>query len=341
MVVERRGDVPTLPKGPKTHTPAPVAIGSGSGGKTTKPKGGGKTAKPKDPYAAAQARADAKEKKADQEAAARYLQDAATLAAQIKAQKYALGKNGFIKALNTKLANIDLEQAQQRQLLGERFRDQYKDLQETSLNNEKAADSQSYNALANKARERANATSEAMNQGAGESDLLQTQQMSLRSWNANQSEINRAFYDTRQSINQGITDLNWDIKTGLANNAIEHNTERGKAYENYWTQKGATLTNIGNTYGQQSEYYTLANEAVGSKKTRKKYRDTKDASADAFLDAGKLTGKAYKNPGVSDELMNWEGGKRMEGRLNNSGLGASSATTINKKPEGSTLRSWS
>lgn len=336
--------IPIAPKPPKggsgssggsgggsSSTSSHKSSGGGGGSSSTSSSGGG--------VSGYEARQNAKEAKANRKARNKYLQNAATLQGQVAALRHALGKD-FKAALDTKLANINLTAAQQDRALVDEYNTRLGSLQGAAADNTKAADAQSYANLTNRGRERASAMSEALNNGAGESDVLRSQEAALRNWNANQSEISRSYYDTLRSVNSGITDLNADTKTARINSAAQANKDRESTYSDYYNQRSETLTQLGNVKGQQAEYYGLAQEAMAGGGSKKKQRQAQHASANAFMQASQTMGQAYKNPGVSSALMNWKGAGEIEGVLNGSNLGAAQSTTEIKKPEGASLRKW-
>lgn len=334
-----------MPKGNSIPTYPGSGVGGGTGAVTpgTAPSsdsgGGGGGGGAKDPYAAAQARADAKEREAKRKAAQRYIADAQTLDAQIKALKKAL-TGGFRDALAIRLQNVRLVTRDQDKQLREAYRERVGDLENTAEENAKAAADQTYANLSNKGRERASALAEALLQGAGESDLLRAQQMSLRNWDANQGEVNRGFQDTLSSINASLGDLTVDTRTARLNLETQSHADMGQLWNDFYAQRSEAFTQLGNLYGQQSELYGMANEAVGSKRTRRRRRRTDAASGDAFMSATAAMSKGYKDPGNSDRLEDWQGAADFEGR-NNSALFENAATTITPaRPEGATLRTW-
>lgn len=350
----RRGggsSIPVAPHPPKSHPAPPKSSGGGhsSGGSTTtrKPtassasasRGSSSGSKPKttDPYAYAKAQ----QKRAEGRANQKYLDQAATMQLQIKALRLALGDKGFKHSLEQKLRNITLNQRIAGADLVRGYQDRVDALGQTASDNEKAADATTYANLANRSRERANALSEATAQGAGESDLLRTQQMALHNWNANQAEANRSYFDTLTSINSSLTDLTTDTRTARINNVTQANADRAQLWQAYHDQRSETLTNLGNALGQQAEYFGLANEQVKSKKTHGRQGGASKASGAAFTQASREAGKAWKDPGVSKSLREWEGKPDFEAQLNNTGM-ASAVTEITpaKKPEGATLRKW-
>lgn len=336
-------DIPVGPPGPppggnnggnNNYTPPSNNTGNSgnsgnSGGGGGKKNGGGGG----NPYLAAQ-------RKAQRKANQRYLDQAAALDEQIEALKYALGRKGFLKALNQKLTNIRLITGQQDRLLMAGYRARVGELEAAVEDNENAAADQTYANVSNAARERANAVSEAMQQGAGESDVLRSQAMSLRNWDANASEIARSRADTLRSINTNLTDLNVDTRTARANLVIESNSDREQLYTSYYDQRAEALTNIGNIYGQQAELYGYANEQVGSKKTRGKRERAEDLMGVSYDRAARNMGKAWENPGVPGRLMRWDGHSEFEVQNNASRWENRTTNVALDRPEGATLREW-
>jgi hypothetical protein len=328
--------VPTYPTGGSGSSSG--GSGSGGSGSGSSDSSSGSGGKAKDPYAAAQAKADAKEREAKRKASQKYLADARTLNAQIRALRKALG-SGFKEALDIRLSNIRLVARDQDRVLRDAYKERVGSLEELNEENAKSAGDQSYANLTNRGRERVSALSEAVLQGAGESDLLRAQQMSLRNWDANQGEVNRAFQDTLSSINSSLDDLTVDTRTARINLDVQKHTDLGQLWNDYYAQRSEAFTQLGNLYGQQSELYGMANEAVGSKRTRRRRRRTDASSGDAFMDATAMMSKGYDHPGVADRLMDWQGAADFEGRQNNT-VFVESPTTIAAKPEGATLRTW-
>lgn len=343
-------DILIGPKPPPAAPPPPPPSGGGGGGgggggssSTSSSStggssgGGGGGGKSNDPYAYAKAQ----ERKADREARDRYLEQAHTLQLQIAGIRDALGKHGFRERLATQLHNIRLAQRTADHDLMSGYRDRVGELRRASKDNEKAAADQGYANLANRSRERANALSEAQAQGAGESDQLRAQQMSLRSWNANQHELNRAYYDTRTSIASGLTDLTTDTRAARLTNVAESNSDREMVWNSYYDRRSETLTALGNTLGQQAEYYSLANEAVSSKGTKAHQRHAARASGQAFHQASMASGNAFEAPKAPKNLRNWEGHHGFDDdRLNDSQFSTAATELSQARPEGATLRKW-
>lgn len=292
-------------------------------------------------YEKAQREAERQQRKEDRETRDRYLEQARTLAQQIAGIRDALGKHGFRERLTTQLQNIRIAQRTADRDLMTGYRDRVGELRRASKDNEKAAADAGYANLANRSRERANALSEAQAQGAGESDQLRAQQMSLRSWNANQHELNRAYFDTRSSIASSLTDLTTDTRAARLTNVAESNSDREMVWNSYYDRRSETLTQLGNTLGQQAEYYSLANDAVSSKSLKAKQRKASNASGRAFHDASMEAGNAYSAPKPPKKLTRWDGARGFDDdRLNNSQFSSAATELSQAKPEGATLRKW-
>jgi hypothetical protein len=312
---------------PKAAAPRPLGTGGSKGGS----KGGGGGGY--NSYLASQ-------KKAQSKAATRYLNQAKAMSGQIAALKNSLSV-GFKAALDQRLANISLVSGQQDDLLLEGYNKRVKSLEGAAADNEKAEGATSFANLGNAARERANAVSEAMNQGAGESDVLRAGLMSLRNWSQNQDQANRSYFDTLRSVNSSLGDLNVDTKTGRANIASQANADRDQVWSQFHQQKSETFSNLGNLFGQQSELYGMANEQKGSKATQRLRKQAVSKSDSAFMSASKQNATVWSNPGVGSEILNWQGRDDFAGDIGPRTI--EQATTnepVKARPEGATLRKW-
>lgn len=243
------------------HATGPKSGGGKSGG--SKSGGGSKT--PKDPMAAYQAQQDRKEREAKAKAAKKYRDQAANLQVQANALNHALNKD-FKHSLEQKLQNVNEVLKDQQALLMEGYKERVGSLRGAAKDNEKSQVSQSEINTRNQIRERNSAVSEASAMGAGESDMLQSMMSSLRNWNANQTEVQRGYFDTLRSVNSSLTDLNVDTKTARANNEIQANADKEQLWTNYFNQQSEAYTQLGNTYGQQADYFAMANEMGGGGK---------------------------------------------------------------------------
>lgn len=271
-------------------------------------------------------------------AAQRYEDQAELLARQAKYYKALLGKKGFRAELKSNLKSIRVDLRGALADSRQQYADRVGILEQQDRDNKNAADAQTYAAMTNAGRERANALSEAMLQGAGESDVLRAQGMALRNWNANQSEVARAFYDTNTSINAGLTDLTADTRTARINAYRSANDSRGQQWSTYYDQRSEAYTQLYNLYGEIASNYGYANEQKGSKRYRDLQDQYEDKSINAIKRLGKSVGQAWENPGVPKRIQKWDGRASFDDDLNQS-FGPPRSTDL-AKPEGATLRSW-
>lgn len=271
-----RSAVPVAPSGPRPVPKAPprgtAASGSGSGGRSG--GSGGRSGGGGGGVSGAEARAVARQTAAEQKAGRRYVRQAETLEAQARALQKAL-RSSFTRRRDQQLGDITQALRQQKGLLIEGFGKRTNQLKGAESDNTKAATGQSGINTSNQIRERNSAVGEAMAQGAGESDTLAAQLMSLRNWHANQTEVQRGYFDTLRSINSSLNDLEVDTKTALANAEVEANADREQVWTDFFNQKSETQTQLGNVRGQQADLYNQAEEmgiksAIGSKKAARR-----------------------------------------------------------------------
>jgi hypothetical protein len=230
--------------------------------------------------------------------------------------------------------------AEQDTTIMEGYNDTLRSLTNVSEDNEKAADTQGYANIGNRARERMNAMSELAAQGAGESDTLRGQGMSLRNWGQNQNEVNRAYHETLTSTNATLTDLNKDTKSARISNVLEGQGQKNQLWDDYFDAKSEAWTQLGNTYGQQAQYYADANEQVGSKRSQRRQRRSQRRSDHAFMMAAKTGSDSHKQQPVDDEIMNWEGAGDFANKITNNNINSMGAGPALNRPEGATLRKW-
>jgi hypothetical protein len=211
--------------GPGAQGAAPATAPASNPAGGNKVLGGSKATKATDPYAkatAAAAKAAAKlkadERKEKRLIRDRYIEDAERLGGQVSALRAALGKDGaFRAALDTKLGNLDESREEQLAALEKGFGERWGSLNADERNNEIATSDSTTTNEGNRGRERTLALAEAASQGAGESDQLRSQLMSLRSWDSNQNEINRAYHDSARGIQNSRIDLVGDTRTAMQN----------------------------------------------------------------------------------------------------------------------------
>ena len=331
--------LPTYPD-KSTGKPAKTRKGTDTSGKGAKDDGpstrnggkGGDSARAAENRAVARANADKKK------AGKRYLEQAANLEAQAKALKYAL-KTAFGSARDQNLTDLSLVLNQQIKLLKEGHGLRVEQFMKSAKDSEIATGGKSEENISNAVRERQDSMSALLEQGAGETDALRTMVMAARNWHANQSDVNRSYFDSMRSVNQGIVDLNIDTKSAMTNLNASTEAERERIWQDYYNRRSESFTQLGNIKGQQRDYYAQAKEmGVSPKKGAEKA--AKDASYKAFMDAAKEAGKSYVNKGIPAWLQKWQGADELEARQSNSNLAAAMQFEDVGKAEGATLRKW-
>ncbi len=197
--------------------------------------------------------------KAQRKAGRKYIEQAQNLEAQAAALRYALDTS-LKQQLDTKLANVSLVLGQQLDSLKAEYLTRYKSFAESAADNEYAHGTTSGINLLNSRRERANAFTEAMNVGAGETDTLNTMVMGLRNWSANQNEAERAYADTLTGLRSDHRDATLDTQRAMSNMEIQANADKEQLWSNYYDSRAEVLTDLGNVRGQQADYFASAKE---------------------------------------------------------------------------------
>lgn len=272
-----------------------------------------------DPYAAQRAAAA----KAAAEKKAREKKEADATKKAVAALHSQLSK--LSSSRKQAIANIDLREKEGRALIDKAFLAMTGDLERSYLDNQKAEHDTSYANRANRGRERSDILLEAASQGAGETDNLRAQAMAVRNWAANQGEINRSFHDTQTSISGEVTTLNETTKQNLHNLYGQSNVDRSKAWDDYYKS----------TADVWSQIFNAENSMAANDQYKVQYKDAGKKAADAV-------GGKWKDPGIPDEIKEWQGMETQEHFLNtsNAALQAYGTHTELKRPEGATLRKW-
>lgn len=234
-------------------------------------------------------------------------------------------------------------------------------LQENLRDNEEAEAESSFANLLNRARERGDLITQALQLGAGESDQLRAQQQALKNWESNQTEANRAFFDTRSSVNASISDLNSSTRTGMMNEELSSNAAKGARWDEFYDAMARSYTDMANL--DQNNY--LLNAEIDATKQRKKgatgllewldkgkdaddYKapdtstkaaDPRKFTSDYALRSAEMSSSFWEDPGVSQETEDFEGQELSEGGLNSGRLRGRAQER--RRPEGATLRRWS
>jgi hypothetical protein len=310
--------------------------GTRPGGTTTRPKTPAPYAPNKaqlDAEARAKAERDAERKKAGQ----RYMDEAANLEAQAVALQNAL--NGTFKQnLDSQLANVGQAIAAQMEILKSGHAQRSASFDRAAADTESAASGEQNQGLSNMVRERQDAMTAILEQGAGETDAARAMLMSARNWNANAAESNRAYFDSIRSVNEGLTDLNVDTRTGMANAFMSGEAEKGRLWQDYYNRMSETRTQLGNIRGQQGSYYAQAKEMGVDPGARA--AEVQAEMAAQYNAATDEAGKVYAQQALPGEIKDWEGAALKKGKQSNTNLAA--ATTIGpaQKAEGASLRRW-
>ena len=243
-----------------------------------------------------------------------------------KAQVAALEKllsEGFAKARDQRIANIQTAHGKGDQILLEGYDTRLKTLLDLREDNEIAEGASSWANLGNRAREAGDILTEIATQGGGETDQMQANLIAARNWAANQMEVNRAYYDSVGSSDNAITDLNADTRSARYNLANQMLSDTEQAWATYQNQMADTATQLGNIYSNQ---YSDSHKAD----TADMWKRMTDSATDV-----------WKNPGVGSDITEWKGTfKEKQARLNNARLEGAALPAIGsaKRPEGSTLR---
>lgn len=351
-----------------TPAPAQTVYGANSGG------GGGQSS------AASAAAAAAAAAKAAANAAARNsatanknaLQQAIDAAFAQKSANQAkldaltkLVKEDLAKSRDTKIASIQADLSVLMDQAQANYASALGDINTGLRSNEKAESDSTFANLANRAREKMDLVTQALSMGAGESDVLKTQLQALRNWNANQGEINRSYFDTLNSTNAALTDLNTGTKTTMTGYELDANQRRSQVWDDFYQGMSDSYTQMDNlaTNNYLLDQEIAANQAnmagqnallawIESGKNADDFKlPTTSPSQvkpyEGFADeAAEWAGKTWENPGVSEETLNWQGQQAQRGQLNTSQAWNAQTNTADKgaatkkRPEGATLRRW-
>ena len=330
----------TAPSGPRPGSKPPPAKKSSSSSSSSKKK-----SKSKDPYAKAKADALAAEKRAvarakadKKKAGKRFLEGAENLTAQAKAIRQALDID-FASARDNNLADIDKVLGQQIAQLKLGAEQRGVQFLAAAKDNETATGSTAERGIQNAMRERQDTMTAVLEQGAGETDTLKAMLIAAKNWSSNASESNRAFYDTQQSINQGITDLNIDTRTEMGKMYGGAEADRERTWQDFYNRRSEAFTQLGNIKGQQADYYAQAKE-MGVKPKKGIEKAAEDAMKKAFKDSAVESGKSYTNQGLPEWVQKYEGTEQVRGKQSNSNLAAAMTFEPVAKAEGATLRKW-
>ena len=243
---------------------------------------------------------------------------------QVKALKEMLNKS-FAKQKDIKIGNIRSAYDSGRADLLKGYTSRANMLLGSQRDNEKSEADASFANKINQVREFAETQENAALQGAGESDTLKSQLMSIRNMDANQQEVNRSFFDTQRSVNSAMVDLEGDTRTSQLNMYNQRNNDFSQVYNDYYAQRVDAWTQIGNINANP-------------------YSNMKGKNKKAYDYAAKNAGLAWKAPKAPTSITNWKGSAQPSNKKLNNSILAPQTTDLSapapKKPEGASLREW-
>ena len=316
----------------------PPARNLGTPKPAAKDKGGGKKKAPKDPYKAAEARADKKQKERDKKAGKKYLEGAANLQKQVTAIRQALYID-FASARDNNLGDISLSLNAALKSLQKDAGIRSQTFLTAARDSEKATADTAERGFSNAVRERQDTLTNILEQGAGETDTMRAMLMSARNWNANAAENNRAYFDTINTVNASINDLNVDTRQAMAGQWTGAESARDEVWQTFYNNRSQAFTQLGNVLGQQADMYASAKE-LGVKPKKGAEKKAEDAMAKAFKGSAVESGKGYTQQATPDHIKNYQGQEKVAAQQSNTDLAAAVSLAPMAKAEGATLRKW-
>jgi hypothetical protein len=306
--------------------------------------------------------AASRESAASARQARRYTRASVDLQAQISALKDSL-RNEFKRGRKQNIRDINLMLGQQLDILRESAGLRGDVLLDWAADTEKATGDIQEQGFRNLVRERADSMTAILEQGAGETDAVRAMLVNARNWHSNASDASRAYYDTMQSVNQGITDLNVDTKTALANAHMTAEGKREEQWQVFYDRRAEAMTQLGNTYGSRVELLEQARESgkqaidasaeLGKKDKKKATAQAKDAMPDEggvagarkqmkkwFGAASNELGKSYVQKPLPEWIDNYKGTERIDRRQENTNLASAPIFEGVQRAQGATLRKW-
>lgn len=294
----------------------------------------------------AERRANARADEAQRKARDRALRQARTLG--IQAESKLKGLRRLRRARIQNLADLDRVLTAQLNQLRSNAKDRAAEFAVAAENNELATAGTEESSFANAVREAQESVANSLAMGAGETDIMKSMLMAARNLQNNLRESNRSYFDTVASINQGITDLNLDTQTAMANAWVSTQGDKEKVWQEYFDSKAEAWTEIGNIRGQQAEAYSTAIEmdieddeedrpkALRGKPMKRSRRKMKNA----YDNAAGLQGRSYRQKRIPKWIRKYEGADRVEAEATNTNLAAAPTFEMTGKAEGASLRRW-
>lgn len=287
---------------------------------------------------------------------------------QIRALKDAINRE-FRQSRRQNIRDINLMLGQQLDQLKEAAGLRGASFLESADDAEKATADVQEAGFRNLVRERADSLTAILQQGAGETDAVRSMLMNARNWSANTSEANRAYFDTMQSINQGIIDLNIDTKATMSNAHMTAEGLRDEQWQNYYNRRSEAMTELGNLYASRASLLDQASEmGAGADKGKGKKGKDKDAlfagggvlpGTKNFTDGSRTKemgarkgmkkyyaaaanelGKSYVQKPLPEWIEEFEAAPLQQRRQENSNLAAAPTMEGVQRAQGATLRTW-
>lgn len=233
-------------------------------------------------------------------------------------------KSGLQSVLNKQIADLQQVYKDSDAAVLKDYRTKMAANQSSQVANEESEAAASNENLVNRAREATDILANVAAQGAGETDTLRAKHMALSNWAANQGDVNRAYFDTRNSNNSARTELNTDTYGSRYNLANQLGIDQATQYANYYDKMASTATQLGNL--RSNPYSNAYSKSKASK---------------AYKDVAKYAASTWDNPGVSATIKDWQPEVAEDkSATNNALLAGQTQEPKQKRPEGTTLQAW-
>jgi hypothetical protein len=321
--VSATGTKPTGTKSTGTKT-----LGKKSTGTSSKNKGGS----PADKSLRMQEERDERAGKSE-------LQKARDLEAQLEAFKLALSKKGLSKARRQNIQDVERALRSQLREAKTAATQRYDAFLTAGRNAEMDTGRVAETGITNMMRERQEAMTQLLSQGAGETDAMRAMLMAARNWQSNAGESNRAYFDSMASTNAGITDLSLDTETSMANAWRGAESEKDRLWQEYWKSRADTFTSRSNVYNQMMAHYRVA-EAYDVEPKKGKKKEAKAGIEEDSVASAKAMSKSYRQKRLPGWIAKYSAGPQLEAKQNNTNLAAAMTIEPTVKAEGASLRRW-
>ena len=233
--------------------------------------------------------------------------------------------------------------------------------------NDAAEADNSFSNMANMRRERAQSLDQVRQQGGGETDLLKSQGVALRNWNANQQDTQRNFADTLTSINNNISELNQTTRSNIHNTSNESDAQQRQNFNEWKSATGEAYGSALDMYGSEASLLSQARSAAGTQVAKTSSSGTKNVKVtqtQSFANGGKskaygkgqttaekdmlkmsknlvsLNNDTYKGSAATPEDLGFSALQKQEQRQNMTDKANAQTLTAMQGPQGATLREW-